>query len=285
LPSGKFPFTCPNLFWFLILVTPHPQQDDLSAFYAIHDAIKEDYVDGLPMHVARPQESAFKSFSQDQFAFRGMTDAPALRQDFAEKEFVVRDPHFQPHPHGFGLQTLNSVHPLHQQLQAHDYSLDCSLTLQQRKNGETRHVSTTLSEIHEEHLRGDEGKIMNALDIPLLSNVQQHPLFTHLESFRSTQSYPLPTSQDYPVRDVNWALVATKDAHHGWHIDSDGFCTFVTVQVGLKLWVIAVPKDSSLPFLQAFIDIKTFLSHWVIDGPNRKHYRLEALVLCPGDTM
>jgi hypothetical protein len=84
----------------------------------------------------------------------------------------------------------------------------------------------------------------------------------------------------YPASHTRWGLVAFDGALHYLHIDSDGFGTWIEVKSGLKLWVIARPKDGTVP---SFTDIHAFLG-WIGEGksPNRERWIVEAVVLAPG---
>ncbi|KAH6902170.1 hypothetical protein BKA70DRAFT_1113287 [Coprinopsis sp. MPI-PUGE-AT-0042] len=84
----------------------------------------------------------------------------------------------------------------------------------------------------------------------------------------------------YPTSSTRWSLVAFNGALHYLHIDADGFGTWVEVKHGLKLWVIARPKDKSTP---SFSDVDGFLKIFG-DGtsPNPDSWTFEAIVLNPG---
>jgi hypothetical protein len=82
----------------------------------------------------------------------------------------------------------------------------------------------------------------------------------------------------YPTSSTRWGLAAFNGAFHYFHIDSDGFGTFVEVKHGLKLWVVARPKES----VASFGDIDGFLKRFG-DGtsPNSDIWIVEAVVLGP----
>ena len=42
-----------------------------------------------------------------------------------------------------------------------------------------------------------------------------------------------------------WGLVARKGSYHKWHIDADGFATFLDIICGVKVWIVAKPADLS----------------------------------------
>jgi hypothetical protein len=88
---------------------------------------------------------------------------------------------------------------------------------------------------------------------------------------------------DYPTSHMRWGLVAFNGALHYFHIDSDGLGTWVEVKCGLKLWVIARPKDDKVP---SFSDIDAFLKN-IGEGtcPNSDSWIVEAVVLEPGSRL
>lgn len=41
---------------------------------------------------------------------------------------------------------------------------------------------------------------------------------------------------------MKWGLAATAGAHHVWHMDSEGYGTWVQPMCGVKFWFVAVEK-------------------------------------------
>ncbi|KAJ3499602.1 hypothetical protein NLJ89_g10083 [Agrocybe chaxingu] len=80
---------------------------------------------------------------------------------------------------------------------------------------------------------------------------------------------------------MQWGLVATDGAFHPWHIDSDGFGTFVEIQTGRKWWVLARPRGND-PDFSDFARIDTFLGGIDTTAPNLDRWELEAVLLEPG---
>ncbi|KAF8240400.1 hypothetical protein L208DRAFT_1212558, partial [Tricholoma matsutake] len=54
-----------------------------------------------------------------------------------------------------------------------------------------------------------------------------------------------------PTASTRWGLAATSGAHHLWHIDCNGFCTYIDTQTGMKWWIVAKPKPGSMHFSDA----------------------------------
>jgi len=85
-------------------------------------------------------------------------------------------------------------------------------------------------------------------------------------------------SEAPPVADIRWGLAATKGAVHWWHIDSDGFGTYLDVITGCKWWIVAKQKDKA----PAFGSTSLFLGRYELEEPNTDLWDLEAILLQPG---
>jgi hypothetical protein len=84
----------------------------------------------------------------------------------------------------------------------------------------------------------------------------------------------------FPVMDCRWGLAVTDGAFHLWHIDCDGFGTYIDTQAGSKWWVLAIPKE---PF--DFLDISFLTEKFQLDSDNGEVCRLEAVLLPPGSRL
>ena len=80
------------------------------------------------------------------------------------------------------------------------------------------------------------------------------------------------------VEHLRWSLAATKDAYHSWHIDSEGYGTFVNVTTGAKWWIVARPKNSSGS------DIYNVTSTF-LDENYQDKLDVEAILLQPGSEL
>jgi len=91
------------------------------------------------------------------------------------------------------------------------------------------------------------------------------------------------TSLGIPVPDIRWGLCATKGAWHGFHIDSDGFGTFIDVRTGKKWWIVARPWKKGMAGLRDFADVNIFMNEsYDPDKPGEELWALEAILLEPG---
>jgi hypothetical protein len=249
-------------------------------------AIESFYFHGKPRHVSCPNVSAFKRLAvQDE----DILPPHKLREDFSNKFLVTRKTTPPSAPtekanstDGFNERQLNKAVPIHKLVSIHDHSIE-----EDENNPMAREVEGTLSQVLEEHKKGDNGKILNVLDIKRDGAIEEHPLFSDVQAYRETEDFPLPFDGfTFPVHDHAWWLVATKDARHGWHIDPSGLCTYIHVVAGLKLWAVAVPPPGSKKTpLVFFGDLTRFFKKWVQDQANGERWRIEAVLLRPGDTL
>src|ERR1700679_2143215 len=140
-----------------------------------------------------------------------------------------------------------------------DYSKENTFVSESR-----RHQKGTLMDMlrcHEE-----KSKILNALDFPMLS--APHPptsIASDLAAFNATVDLPMCGRNIlFPVTSTRWGLAATAGAHHLWHIDCNGLCTYIDTQTGLKWWIVAQPKHGSAHFTHTTL----FTEDFHIDGAN-----------------
>jgi hypothetical protein len=236
------------------------------------------YVEGKPRHVSSPNKSLFKRLAAEDEE----TIAPQeYRGSFSKKFFVVRKGSGKANPE-FNERQLRKLLPLDKLMSFHDYSIE-----EDPEDPAYREVEGSFRQVLDEHRKGDEGKILNVLDIKRDGAIEDHPLFTDVEAYRETKNCRLPFGQfPFPVHDHAWWLVATKDACHGWHVDPAGLCTYIEVVVGLKLWAIAVPPPGSKKDPIAFFgDLTQFFKKWEQDKVNGERWRIEAVLLRPGDKL
>jgi hypothetical protein len=129
----------------------------------------------------------------------------------------------------------------------------------------------------------EKSKILNVLDFPMLS--AGHPptsIASDLVAFNATVDLPMCSRTIlFPVTSTRWGLAATAGAHHLWHIDCDGLCTYIDTQTGQKLWIVAEPKRGSDHFSNA--DLYTDDFH--IDAANLDKWDLAAVLLLPGSRL
>ena len=123
---------------------------------------------------------------------------------------------------------------------------------------------------------------MNGLDFPLPNGpAPPKSISTDLHSWDMTLDMPWCKRTDiFPSPITRWGLAATSGAHHLWHLDCDGFGTYVDVKVGAKLWIVARPKDNES--FEAFASTRLFIDGYDMAKPGSDRWILEAVLLEPG---
>ena len=136
-------------------------------------------------------------------------------------------------------------------------------------------------------IRGDaERRALNALDLPMEQVGLQVLPFSSLdiEAWSTVRKLVNKVPLSMPLADLRWALAATTGALHWWHIDSDGFGTFISVKTGEKLWIVARSKDRTSK--NRFADIGLFVNEpYIVEGINSELWDIEAVLLRAGDTL
>jgi hypothetical protein len=157
-----------------------------------------------------------------------------------------------------------------------DYSIENSFEAES-----SRHLTSTLEDVLRCHR--EKSKILNALDFPMFS--APHPpmsFVSDLAAFSATVDFLMCSRAiSFPMASTRWGLAATSGGHHRWHIDCNGFCTYIDTQTGMKWWIVAKPK----PGLMHFSDATLFTEEYDISAANLAKWDLEAVLLCPGSRM
>ncbi|TDL20867.1 hypothetical protein BD410DRAFT_841055 [Rickenella mellea] len=114
-------------------------------------------------------------------------------------------------------------------------------------------------------------KVLNILDIPcpnkVLVDVSELSDGDHL----SANEYRDKTwCTRWPIDCLSWALVASRRAVSGKHIDATGFATWLQIVLGAKLWYIA--REYPLPTKDGWSD-------------DHSAYKWQVVVLRAGDTL
>jgi hypothetical protein len=103
-----------------------------------------------------------------------------------------------------------------------------------------------------------------------------------LVAFNATVDLPMCSCNiSFPMASTQWGLAATSGAHHLWHIDCNGFCTYIDTQTGVKWWIVAKPKDGSMHFSHATL----FTENYDLSGTNLEKWDIEAVLLHPGSQL
>lgn len=116
------------------------------------------------------------------------------------------------------------------------------------------------------------------------ADLKRNSVSSDLHAWFTTKRLPdCGSGLPLPGDDIRWGLAAVSGALHWFHIDSDGFATFIDVKTGGKLWVVAKPKRSRYAETKAFARIDMFLpKQFDISDPCIDHWDLEAVFLQNG---
>lgn len=116
----------------------------------------------------------------------------------------------------------------------------------------------------------DYGKILNALEFPMnLASLSPMPKFsTDLLAWAFTATGFPP-----PIGDIRFGLAATPGARTWFHIDSNGFLTFIIVMCGYKIWFCIRDQDGQFMVMDAYKDFEL---------DDARGYYIEAILLTPG---
>jgi len=91
--------------------------------------------------------------------------------------------------------------------------------------------------------RDPNGRILNALEFPFLARqTEQLPCSVDLVAWEQAALMDYEDHKEgFPFPHTTWGLAGLKGAYTFWHLDSDGFNTFIDVKnnEGMKLWIIA----------------------------------------------
>ena len=137
---------------------------------------------------------------------------------------------------------------------------------------------------------GRGGKVLNALHFPMPEEgLGANPFSTDSVAWCGTKGWQDCNNLELPpTADIRWGLAATAGALHWWHIDSDGFGTYIDVKTGMKWWIVARPKQATLQSLchddfAQFARTDIFMSsNYQMEKPCTSMWDLEAVLLTPG---
>lgn len=148
---------------------------------------------------------------------------------------------------------------------------------------EKRLVSGTLEKLLQHVEDPAHGRILNALDLPQVGGCPPHlNLASDVTAWRDTTGRAVFEKgiEVYDTEHSSWALVATRDAFHKWHLDAEGLATWLTVVSGYKLWVVGVPACHDDLGGLGMLNERIF----DLDTGN-KHMKYEYVLLSPGSTL
>ncbi|KDR65351.1 hypothetical protein GALMADRAFT_260264 [Galerina marginata CBS 339.88] len=250
-------------------VTPELHgQYQLDSVFALFDASVASYTNEKPNFITSIAESAFvimteeASKTEDQKALLNLLSSKVLVLTESDVELTSFDEN--------GLSELKDLAAV---ISVHDYSIPPKAG----RYGE-RSKRTTLETILA-CSRDPEGKILNALDIPMgWKGAAPTPFSSETRAWLATEGLPYCKDDNLPGNALRWALVTTKGAHHPWHIDANGCGAFLVCGCGGKLIFIGTPIEK-----RGSQQIDVFLDNFNPYGPCSDKWKIEAIYLEPGD--
>lgn len=133
------------------------------------------------------------------------------------------------------------------------------------------------------HAQQPAGRILNGLEFPSpigCSNPDQQLSSDDAAWVQTTFRPFCDRETQKPLSDTRWGLAATGGAISYWHVDSDGYGTYVDVQVGIKWWVVATPKAQGPKF-----STKSIYATFDPQEVNSDIWDVQAVLLRPGDRL
>lgn len=144
-------------------------------------------------------------------------------------------------------------------------------------------IDGTLQEVLDEVRKGDTGRILNALDLPLPhENTAPTRYSSDRFAWHYTRGRPgFPSNETFPAPDTCWGLGGSPNAITFLHIDSNGFNSRALVFYGGKLWIFYRETDANpLSSRHVFLDKGFRLDRFI---GKIAEYGLEAIYLTKGD--
>ncbi|KAG6884428.1 hypothetical protein C0993_011207 [Termitomyces sp. T159_Od127] len=178
-------------------------------------------------------------------------------------------------PRSFDSSTLSLLGSLEVSVNIHDLSLDVSGP-NRVKRGIPLDLLRTLNQQHPKALSG--------LSFPLCRDPFPPQKFSSdAWAWIEAQGKGFCKSRKpYPVPEMCWGLALTAGTYHYFHLDANGYGTFMTVDHGCKLWFFASPKNISG---LAFDSINLYTVGFEASEPNLDLWDVELVVLQPGSKL
>lgn len=134
------------------------------------------------------------------------------------------------------------------------------------------------------HANHPQGKILNGLEFPDPIGCRNPDLQLSSDDVawvQTTFMRPFCDRQaQKPLSDTRWGLAATAGAITYWHVDSNGYGTYVDVQVGVKWWVVATPRANGPHFAN-----KSLYGKFNPQEVNSTIWDVKGVLLTPGDRL
>ncbi|KAG6886441.1 hypothetical protein C0992_003939, partial [Termitomyces sp. T32_za158] len=208
-------------------------------------------------------------FGRMYHAYKSCGERPSSFKVLSESEYRTSSPQsimmaLQKHP------SLAQICPLDSFTDIHDFTVS---TADRLKTATPRDLLRSVDSSHP--------RALSALHLPAsLETFPRLPFSSEQAVWNQVQGCGYCYSEDlYPISDMRWGLASTPGTHHYWHVDSNGFGTFVFVETGLKLWFIATPKSGNF---DDFMTWDLFVQDYAARKPNDHKWNVDLIVLEPG---
>jgi hypothetical protein len=209
-------------------------------------AVQKSYIGGYPPHFADPSSSCIKIID---FAEFDKLKPEEMQCIFKKQHIVVTN--YPTSPRKLDKKAMaylaNSSRPItiHGELSVyllymHILTKSDMSVLPKAHDADGRHVIGVTGDLIKSH-RSPNGKILHVLDFPMPTRGRCAPetIATDILAFNKTLDDPQCKMKiPFPVS-VYWALAGTEGSIHYFHIDLDGFGTYIDPQTGAKYWLFA----------------------------------------------
>jgi hypothetical protein len=129
----------------------------------------------------------------------------------------------------------------------------------------------------------ENGKILNALHFPMPEQgMGNMPFSTDSAAWNGTKGGSGCSAERVPpLAELRWGLAATSGAISWWHVDSDGFGSYIDTKAGAKWWIVARRQGRGHGFESFGEVMKFFNGSYEVEEPNDEVWDLEAVILRP----
>ena len=127
------------------------------------------------------------------------------------------------------------------------------------------------------------GRIINALEFPEPGDAKNPDIELSSDTVAWDQTKEKPfckKNMEKPLTDIRWGLAATAGAVTNWHLDTNGFCTYIDVQEGAKWWVVAQERKGGPSFAS-----RDLYNKFNPQDANLDLWEVHAIYLTPGDRL
>ncbi|PPQ84740.1 hypothetical protein CVT24_002560 [Panaeolus cyanescens] len=208
-------------------------EDYKTRVQTIFNHSKKTFVNKQPLHTAIPEESIFHRMSHDDFAKKTSRE---LQKIPPHKVIILTN--LPDEGVIFDTANLRKIRRPYAEISIQDYSMSQPQEAEDAANMPIT-VKGTFREITDNAALGDEGRILNALDLPRSEKLAPANLASDVIAWEATRGvFDIPEISDYPTGDMSWTLVGLKDCVSFMHIDSNGLNTGILVKCGLKAFGI-----------------------------------------------